>query len=194
VSNIIFLIGKAGSGKDTVAKLFADYGYKRLAFADALKKDYYSEFCVNYCPDTEDRDFKEKHRQGLINYGEHMRNTQGKSYWIREAFQNYGNEDLIVTDVRRDSELSFIKSLKNSGGSVFFYYIDRDVIDSDTLTIKSIEDSMLLVDGVISNNGNLKQLKENVREISQQIKQQSRRDAKDRVSNKTVIDNVLREC
>jgi dephospho-CoA kinase len=194
VSNIIFLIGKAGSGKDTVAKLFADYGYKRLAFADALKKDYYSEFCVNYCPDTEDRDFKEKHRQGLINYGEHMRNTQGKSYWIREAFQNYSNEDLIVTDVRRDSELSFIKSLKNSGGSVFFYYIDRDVIDSDTLTIKSIEDSMLLVDGVISNNGNLKQLKENVREISQQIKQQSRRDAKDRVSNKTVIDNVLREC
>lgn len=194
MSNIIFLIGKAGSGKDTVAKLFADYGYKRLAFADALKKDYYSEFCVNYCPDTEDRDFKEKHRQGLINYGEHMRNTQGKSYWIREAFQNYGNEDLIVTDVRRDSELSFIKSLKNSGGSVFFYYIDRDVIDSDTLTIKSIEDSMLLVDGVISNNGNLKQLKENVREISQQIKQQSRRDAKDRVSNKTVIDNVLREC
>jgi len=194
VSNIIFLIGKAGSGKDTVAKLFADYGYKRLAFADALKKDYYSEFCVNYCPDTEDRDFKEKHRQGLINYGEHMRNTQGKSYWIREAFQNYGNEDLIVTDVRRDSELSFIKSLKNSGGSVFFYYIDRDVIDSDTLTIKSIEDSILLVDGVISNNGNLKQLKENVREISQQIKQQSRRDAKDRVSNKTVIDNVLREC
>jgi dephospho-CoA kinase len=194
VSNIIFLIGKAGSGKDTVAKLFADYGYKRLAFADALKKDYYSEFCVNYCPDTEDRDFKEKHRQGLINYGEHMRNTQGKSYWIREAFQNYSNEDLIVTDVRRDSELSFIKSLKNSGGSVFFYYIDRDVIDSDTLTIKSIKDSMLLVDGVISNNGNLKQLKENVREISQQIKQQSRRDAKDRVSNKTVIDNVLREC
>lgn len=194
MSNIIFLIGKAGSGKDTVAKLFADYGYKRLAFADALKKDYYSEFCVNYCPDTEDRDFKEKHRQGLINYGEHMRNTQGKSYWIREAFQNYSNEDLIVTDVRRDSELSFIKSLKNSGGSVFFYYIDRDVIDSDTLTIKSIEDSMLLVDGVISNNGNLKQLKENVREISQQIKQQSRRDAKDRVSNKTVIDNVLREC
>lgn len=194
MSNIIFLIGKAGSGKDTVAKLFADYGYKRLAFADALKKDYYSEFCVNYCPDTEDRDFKEKHRQGLINYGEHMRNTKGKSYWIREAFQNYGNEDLIVTDVRRDSELSFIKSLKNSGGSVFFYYIDRDVIDSDTLTIKSIEDSMLLVDGVISNNGNLKQLKENVREISQQIKQQSRRDAKDRVSNKTVIDNVLREC
>lgn len=194
MSNIIFLIGKAGSGKDTVAKLFADYGYKRLAFADALKKDYYSEFCVNYCPDTEDRDFKEKHRQGLINYGEHMRNTQGKSYWIREAFQNYGNEDLIVTDVRRDSELSFIKSLKNSGGSVFFYYIDRDVIDSDTLTIKSIEDSILLVDGVISNNGNLKQLKENVREISQQIKQQSRRDAKDRVSNKTVIDNVLREC
>lgn len=194
MSNIIFLIGKAGSGKDTVAKLFADYGYKRLAFADALKKDYYSEFCVNYCPDTEDRDFKEKHRQGLINYGEHMRNTQGKSYWIREAFQNYSNEDLIVTDVRRDSELSFIKSLKNSGGSVFFYYIDRDVIDSDTLTIKSIKDSMLLVDGVISNNGNLKQLKENVREISQQIKQQSRRDAKDRVSNKTVIDNVLREC
>lgn len=194
MSNIIFLIGKAGSGKDTVAKLFADYGYKRLAFADALKKDYYSEFCVNYCPDTEDRDFKERHRQGLINYGEHMRNTQGKSYWIREAFQNYSNEDLIVTDVRRDSELSFIKSLKNSGGSVFFYYIDRDVVDSDTLTIKSIEDSVLLVDGVISNNGNLKQLKENVREISQQIKQQSRRDAKDRVSNKTVIDNVLREC
>lgn len=194
MSNIIFLIGKAGSGKDTVAKLFADYGYKRLAFADALKKDYYSGICVEYCSDTEDRDFKEKHRQGLINYGEYMRNEYGKHYWIKKAFNNYNGGNLIVTDVRRDSELSFIKSLKNSGGNVFFYYIDRSIEDSDNLTIKSIEDSVLLVDGVINNNGNLKQLKENVREISQQIKQQSRRNAKDRVSNKVVIDNVLREC
>jgi len=194
VSNIIFLIGKAGSGKDTVAKLFANYGYSRLAFADALKKDYYSGICVDYCADTEDRDFKEKHRQGLINYGEYMRNEYGKYYWIKKAFDNYKGGNLIVTDVRRDSEVGFIKSLKESSHGVFFYYIDRDIEDSDTLTIKSIEESMFYVDGVIDNNGNLKQLKENVRQVNRKIERQSKRNTENRISGKAVVDNVLREC
>lgn len=194
MSNIIFLIGKAGSGKDTVAKLFANYGYKRLAFADALKKDYYSGICVEYCSDTEDRDFKEKHRQGLIKYGEYMRNKYGKYYWIKKAFDKYSDGNIIVTDVRRDSELKFIKSLKDYSSRVFFYYIDRDIEDSDNLTIKSIEDSMLLVDDVINNNGNLKQLKENVRQVNRKIELQSKRNTKNRVSSKVIVDNVLREC
>lgn len=194
MSNIIFLIGKAGSGKDTVAKLFANYGYSRLAFADALKKDYYSGICVDYCADTEDRDFKEKHRQGLINYGEYMRNEYGKYYWIKKAFDNYKGGNLIVTDVRRDSEVGFIKSLKESSHGVFFYYIDRDIEDSDTLTIKSIEESMFYVDGVIDNNGNLKQLKENVRQVNRKIERQSKRNTENRISGKIVVDNVLREC
>ena len=194
MSNIIFLIGKAGSGKDTVAKLFANYGYSRLAFADALKKDYYSGICVDYCADTEDRDFKEKHRQGLINYGEYMRNEYGKHYWIKKAFDNYKGGNLIVTDVRRDSEVGFIKSLKESSNGVFFYYIDRDIEDSDTLTIKSIEESMFYVDGVIDNNGNLKQLKENVRQVNRKIELQSKRNTENRISGKIVVDNVLREC
>ena len=194
MSNIIFLIGKAGSGKDTVAKLFANYGYSRLAFADALKKDYYSGICVDYCADAEDRDFKEKHRQGLINYGEYMRNEYGKHYWIKKAFDNYKGGNLIVTDVRRDSEVGFIKSLKESSNGVFFYYIDRDIEDSDTLTIKSIEESMFYVDGVIDNNGNLKQLKENVRQVNRKIELQSKRNTENRISGKIVVDNVLREC
>jgi|TARA_R110000796_G_scaffold40476_3_gene100241 dephospho-CoA kinase len=193
VSKIIFLIGKAGSGKDTVAKLFADDGYKRLAFADALKKDYYSEFCVNYCSDTEDRDFKEKHRQGLINYGEHMRNTQGKSYWIKEAFKNYDGEDLIITDVRRDSEVNFIKLLKLSLSRVFFYYIDRHVEDNDGLTLLSIKESRSLIDGIIDNNGNLKQLKENVKQVSRQIERRARRKSENRAGSKATVLDVLRE-
>lgn len=35
---LIGLMGVAGSGKDTVAKYLADYGYRRLAFADAVKE------------------------------------------------------------------------------------------------------------------------------------------------------------
>lgn len=36
--SLIGLMGVAGSGKDTVAKYLADYGYGRLAFADAVKQ------------------------------------------------------------------------------------------------------------------------------------------------------------
>lgn len=195
VSNIIFLIGKAGSGKDTVAKLFAKEGYKRIAFADKLKKEYYSGICVEYCADNEDRAFKEKHRQGLILYGESMRAKYGGEYWIEKAFKEYTDDDklfgfredcpdLIVTDVRRDSELDYITSLKLfSNAKVFFYYIDRQVEDSDELTLSTIRKSMFCVDDVIDNNGTLKQLKENVRKISREIKRESRRDSEDRVSN-----------
>ena len=39
---IIGLAGKAGSGKDEVAKILIDlYGYKRIAFADAIRDALY---------------------------------------------------------------------------------------------------------------------------------------------------------
>ena len=42
-SHVIFLLGLAGSGKDTVGKAFVDKGYTRVSFADALKDEYAKE-------------------------------------------------------------------------------------------------------------------------------------------------------
>ena len=122
-----------------------------------------------------------------------MRNTQGKSYWIKEAFKNYDGEDLIITDVRRDSEVNFIKLLKLSLSRVFFYYIDRHVEDNDGLTLLSIKESRSLIDGIIDNNGNLKQLKENVKQVSRQIERRARRKSENRAGSKATVLDVLRE-
>jgi len=207
VSNIIFLIGEAGSGKDTVAKLLAKDGYKRIAFADKLKQDYYAKIGINYCPDKEDREFKEEHRQGLIDYGEAKRISKGLSYWINKAFDDYWDEglfvlkdntpNLVVTDVRRCREVEFIMSMKLfSNANVFFYHVDRLVYDNDNLTKEALRRSASiegLLDGVIDNNGTLKQLKEDVRQISREIERESRRHSEGGANRQITIHDVLGE-
>lgn len=56
---LIGLMGVAGSGKDTVAKYLADYGYGRLAFADAVKEmalaiDPLIEYSISIGPSMRD--------------------------------------------------------------------------------------------------------------------------------------------
>lgn len=207
MSNIIFLIGEAGSGKDTVAKLLAEDGYKRIAFADKLKQEYYSDLGITYCAEEEDRDFKEKHRQGLIDYGEAKRISKGLSYWINKAFDDYWDEglfvlkdstpNLVVTDVRRCREVEFVLSMKLfSNANVFFYHVDRLVYDNDELTMKALRESAKtkgLLDGVIDNNGTLKQLKEDVRQISRKIERESRRHSEGGTNRQITIHDVLGE-
>jgi dephospho-CoA kinase len=42
VSTVIGLMRKAGAGKDTVAGALTEHGYRRVAFADALRRAAYA--------------------------------------------------------------------------------------------------------------------------------------------------------
>ena len=45
---IFALMGKAGSGKDTVADIFNSYNYQKIAFADPLKRYVMDAFDLTY--------------------------------------------------------------------------------------------------------------------------------------------------
>ena len=71
--NIIFLLGEAGSGKDTVGKEFVKLGYTRVSFADAMKQQYADLNNI----DVQDLQIqglkKEIHRPKLIEFAENER-------------------------------------------------------------------------------------------------------------------------
>ena len=83
-----------------------------------------------------------------------------------------------------------------SNANVFFYHVDRLVYDNDELTMKALRESVKtkgLLDGVIDNNGTLKQLKEDVRQISRKIERESRRFTESRTNRQITIHDVLGE-
>lgn len=132
---IIGLMGYAKSGKDTITKTFIDnYGYKRVAFADNIKKEmnkYLKEAVYNdvlksgqswnVCNITkpEDIDFftenlelKKIIRPYIIWYGETLRDINGKFCWINRAFEEDGKnmDKIILSDVRRMAELDVFRN------------------------------------------------------------------------------------
>lgn len=100
----IAIIGKAGSGKDTVAKLLNKIvtpSFDRLAFADAMKEFYHDIFNVPTEP---------KPRHGYQWFGQVMR-EHDPNVWVKqmeERFQRskamYNGEPVIITDVRQPNE------------------------------------------------------------------------------------------
>jgi len=187
--NLIFLCGFKNTGKDTVAKMINDlsYGnYDIVGFADALKKDYYASVGVEYDRDTEDRDFKEKHRPGIIQYGEGMKQEHGMYHWIETAldeliFDEKSEKGIIVPDCRRVEEVKWMKDFMRQihpkyqfvyeKFNPFFFAVHREGAedeDTDYLThiaIKIASEEMFMVNEFIPNFETLKKLKIRVEEL-----------------------------
>jgi hypothetical protein len=97
----IGLIGKARSGKDTVAEYLEGYGYFKVAFADDMK-----EFAREIFPWR----FKEgKDRKLLQQFGEKMREID-PDVWVRRLFgkldylMSRGAVLPVITDLRMPNE------------------------------------------------------------------------------------------
>lgn len=124
---IVGLLGMSKMGKDEFATPFLEAGYKRYAFGDKVKKNYAE---LNNLPVEEMfNECKEKHRDGIINYGETLR-KDNPFHWVdeikNEIISDHNNGiNIIITDVRRIPEILFIKALKNTYGDVFLYEIER---------------------------------------------------------------------
>lgn len=125
---IIGLSGYAQSGKDTVAEhIIANYGYRRVAFADPIRKALYKlnpvvpvgEFNAIHLAQAVDglgweetkRLSSETRRLLQVLGTEVGRDMFGADFWVNQAMGNVGKFDKVVlTDVRYPNEYRAIKS------------------------------------------------------------------------------------
>lgn len=118
---IIGLCGFAGTGKDTAASTMK--GWKRFAFADALKADLIPLASQVGC-DLFDPEDKRKARPLLVAWGATARAFQA-DFWIRRLFSaidewvcsgEYSVPRVVITDVRYANE---VRAIIARGGAVF---------------------------------------------------------------------------
>ena len=126
---LIGLFGLAETGKDTIASLIKDDGWKRYAFADSLKN-----LCIDYLGLSRDDVFTQEGKQSFNPFWnmtnreilqkvgtDAMRNGFNSEVWVKilelkvKKELEEGNK-VIVTDCRFDNEAAMIERL---GGIVF---------------------------------------------------------------------------
>ena len=150
--DIVFFIGMSGSGKDTVARKYAElYGHKKIIvvkYADKLKEYVYSlVYGVNFSPEqiealTEEQ--KERVRPILITLAKEVQTitadfTTRDMRWKLLNLIEIAEEDttVIVTDMRTNLEFNEALSLKNdwdtlsSNVNIDFIYIERKLFEHE---------------------------------------------------------------
>lgn len=142
-TKIVFLLGEAGSGKDTIGKEFVKRGYTRVSFADVMKQEYADLMEINVSELHIQGPKKELHRPGLIEFAENKK-KEDPLIWLKKAFAPYQDtsenfkEDLklVVTDFRRESEVDwYYGMLKSTDVSIYLFRVSRkDIEDNDVLT------------------------------------------------------------
>jgi len=156
-TKIVFLLGIAGSGKDTVGKTLSDKGFTRVSFADAVKQEYAKLINIDINELYIQGPKKESHREGIIAFAEGEK-LKDPLVWLKKAFEPYIEDGefkeglkLVVTDFRRDCEVDWyfnvwsdIKEFEEREGvlstkkypiNLRMFYINRpEVIDEDVLT------------------------------------------------------------
>jgi hypothetical protein len=124
----IGLIGAPGSGKDEVAKFLVEkHGFKRLAFADQIKKSYFASIGI-----TEEK-FKaargtgkeEMWRSGLWDYSGKMQIEHGDRFFIDPVLKEVKEHPAptVISDIRTYKEF---KVVKEAGVSIVLVIRDLD--------------------------------------------------------------------
>ena len=158
---MIGLVGKKGSGKDTMADfLVSDYGYRKLAMADPLKKACKILFDFS---DAQLSDHQEKERvderwgisprQAFQTMGTDLiRKHIFDDFWLRRADMEVGHyleENMVVSDIRFPNEAQWVK---NHGGILIRIHSpclivpEEDTHSSEVLMEDIIVDHELLND------------------------------------------------
>lgn len=156
-TKIVFLLGIAGSGKDTVGKKFEKEGYIRVSFADKVKEEYAKIANIKLEDLHTQGPVKEAHRDGIIAFAEGEK-LKDPLVWLKKAFEPYLENNkfkeglkLVITDFRRDCEVDwyydiwlsiaefykakdFLDNEKNPIDLKLFYINRPEVIDVDYLT------------------------------------------------------------
>jgi len=121
-TKVIGLYGRARAGKDTVGNHLSKIGYLRVSYADRLKEicSRITELPLKIFYDDELKD-KEMDifihgsavtctpRDFLIAYGTGFLRKLDEDFWIKQAFKNKQNLQMVFTDVRFTNEAEGIK-------------------------------------------------------------------------------------
>ena len=118
---VIGLMGKAGSGKDLVGALLRMQGYKRLAFADAVRDEVTRAVVSGVIPfgfepwselldgataeEVWEKPTTERMRKVLQLWGTEFRREQCSNYWVEKVRRQVGKGRWVVTDVRFPNEV-----------------------------------------------------------------------------------------
>ncbi|MCK9603177.1 MAG: hypothetical protein M0R66_02180 [Candidatus Omnitrophica bacterium] len=173
MNNLIGLAGKAGSGKDAVARILVEeYGYTRVAFADTVKRVLEDTDPIVDCVygarlsdvlEDEDQDWDAvkrypEVRRLLQNLGMAVREIDPE-WWIKAAYlPNDGHSRIVVSDVRLPNEVHEI--WKKQG---VVYRVSRSGAGIGEHPTETALDGWMLP--VIENDGTLDELEAKVREM-----------------------------
>lgn len=188
-TQIVFLVGCAGSGKDTVGKCFKEMGFTRVSFGDTLKKEYALQNGIDVSILHEQGPLKEFHRPGLIKLAEDARAID-ELIWVNKAFKPHLEPEgrfhnqfkeglkLVVTDARRIGDIEWaFRAKENPLLDIKLFIVNRPgIIDNDALTHEAIGYAKGLhrivsadfpfIDGVIENDKTVEALAAKVKWIA----------------------------
>lgn len=174
MTQYIGLVGRARSGKDTVAHhLVEKHGYTRVAFADRMR-DAVEALNPMIRLDVDGLQHICTLKQGLKMYGweglkvyspdirgylqrmgtEVGRDMFGENFWVMQAISVANQyEQVVFSDVRYPNEA---ERIRDAGG--ILWRVERDGIEkSDEHTSEALIET-IKVDSVIKNNGTLEEL------------------------------------
>lgn len=176
-SIVIGMIGKAGSGKDTVADYVVEkYGFTKIAFADPLKQAVQVIFDVddNYMFDREMRElplpgWEPWSVRKLLQFvgTELMRNQVDEDIWVKNAASRAKRiSKCIISDVRFPNEVTDMRKRLEGNANMVFVRVTRPGHEDATGGIKGHASEAMIdeldADIDIVNDGTLEDLYEKV--------------------------------
>jgi len=170
---IVGMLGKAGSGKDTVAEyLINKNGFYRLALADPLKSAIKEMFLLDDFT-TYDRhqreqplpDFPDWSPRKLFQFvgTELMRRQFDQCIWSKLLVKRIRGSQcskIVISDVRFPDEQQYLQKLKDDGYQIIFIKVKRDGCVGNNVGLSNHESEQyeLNSDYEILNNGTLEEL------------------------------------
>lgn len=110
---IIGLVGRARSGKDTVAKMIPSYQIRRIAqpIKDSLKCLYGWDNRHIEGPYKEviDPHVKKSPREAMIETAERVKRESGQDFFIKMLLDTWDGKNLVIPDVRFQNEIDAIR-------------------------------------------------------------------------------------
>lgn len=175
---LIGITGKAGAGKDTLANVFIQSGFTRMAFADVLK-EITGMLAAEPAYLYHDRDAKEEfcdalgmtRRSALQKVGNGMRGILGDDVWVKRLITHWvkrGHIPTIITDVRYENEAQAISDARG----LVIRVVRPDNVGLTGEAAAHISEQALpddLIDVEVANDGTIGELRAEGRKILQML-------------------------
>ncbi len=166
----IAISGKAGSGKDTIAKILQEVNpeLQIFRFGDNLKKSLELKFPLLFNVERweNDRDYRNEYikdfgmtrRELLIKEAMLLRQIH-PDYWVKSLFNYLPIDNYIVSDLRFKNELEALKRDK-----ALLIKVIRDTEEINHISERDLDDFNEW-DIIINNNGTIEELREKIKTL-----------------------------